>query len=319
MEKEMIQVETDEVRLKAPQCRKDILDIMKRYGYYDKVMSMPSNLDRVKEFLMLLEDPESTRIIHDNTGFIPNPRIFPLFPGIKNKFTHDRKDYPWIENFEKNYQIIKNEALALDGQKDFLDYGGRYIPKGQWLLHILSFKGVDIEENSRLCKQTVGLLNQLPRRCQIYPWGDAVFSALYPGAHIDAHCSFDNLRLRGMLGVEVPEGCEMRVGNVMTRWEEGKVLFFEDSFEHEVWHKGDSRRIVLIFDLWHPDLTDIEIEALTIGLGHPLVLQVIYDALRRSSEQYNDYLTRALQSKKLPPNYHDYWTKNHNELRLQCS
>ena len=38
-------------------------------------------------------------------------------------------------------------------------------------------------------------------------------------------------------------------------WTEGKFIIFDDSFEHEVWHDGDSVRLVLIVDMWHPDLT----------------------------------------------------------------
>lgn len=41
-------------------------------------------------------------------------------------------------------------------------------------------------------------------------------------------------------------------------WKEGKVLIFDDSFEHEVWHNGTNVRLVLIVDVWHPDLTEEE-------------------------------------------------------------
>lgn len=33
-----------------------------------------------------------------------------------------------------------------------------------------------------------------------------------------------------------------------------KVMVFDDSFEHEVWHNGTAPRVVLIMDFWHPDL-----------------------------------------------------------------
>lgn len=33
---------------------------------------------------------------------------------------------------------------------------------------------------------------------------------------------------------------------------------FDDSFEHEVWHNGSGTRLVLIVDVWHPDLTRAE-------------------------------------------------------------
>ena len=39
-------------------------------------------------------------------------------------------------------------------------------------------------------------------------------------------------------------------------WQEGKFLIFDDSFEHEVWHNGTSVRLVLIVDVWHPDLSE---------------------------------------------------------------
>lgn len=38
-------------------------------------------------------------------------------------------------------------------------------------------------------------------------------------------------------------------------WSEGKVFIFDDSFEHEVWHNGTGIRLVLIVDVWHPELT----------------------------------------------------------------
>eukprot|EP00095_Tigriopus_kingsejongensis_P011332 maker-scaffold195_size270011-snap-gene-1.14 protein:Tk11332 transcript:maker-scaffold195_size270011-snap-gene-1.14-mRNA-1 annotation:"aspartyl asparaginyl beta-hydroxylase-like" len=39
-------------------------------------------------------------------------------------------------------------------------------------------------------------------------------------------------------------------------WVEGRIIVFDDSFDHEVWHEADGDRIVLIVDLWHPDLDE---------------------------------------------------------------
>ena len=38
-------------------------------------------------------------------------------------------------------------------------------------------------------------------------------------------------------------------------WEEGKVLIFDDSFEHEVWQDAENYRLIFIVDVWHPELT----------------------------------------------------------------
>ena len=43
--------------------------------------------------------------------------------------------------------------------------------------------------------------------------------------------------------------------------QEGKCLVFDDSFEHEVWHRGASRRVVLLLNIWHPDITQEQKEA----------------------------------------------------------
>lgn len=39
-------------------------------------------------------------------------------------------------------------------------------------------------------------------------------------------------------------------------------MIFDDSFEHEVWHNGTSFRLILIVDVWHPDLTEDERQSL---------------------------------------------------------
>lgn len=41
------------------------------------------------------------------------------------------------------------------------------------------------------------------------------------------------------------------------------MLIFDDSFEHEVWHNGTGVRLVLIVDIWHPDLTEQERKTLS--------------------------------------------------------
>lgn len=62
--------------------------------------------------------------------------------------------------------------------------------------------------------------------------------------------------------VSAPASTSIRVGdplaeNARRPWKEGKVLLFDDSYEHEVFHDGIGRgpRVVLIIDVY--DLTQI--------------------------------------------------------------
>ena len=41
------------------------------------------------------------------------------------------------------------------------------------------------------------------------------------------------------------------------------VFYLLDSFDHEVWHDGkEGDRVILLFDLWHPDLVPEERKAI---------------------------------------------------------
>lgn len=55
----------------------------------------------------------------------------------------------------------------------------------------------------------------------------------------------------------------LRVHDKIQYFEEGKCFIFDDSFEHEVfhpaWYPEGMPRVVLIIDIWHPDLTDEEV------------------------------------------------------------
>ena len=88
------------------------------------------------------------------------------------------------------------------------------------------------------------------------------FSCLAGGTHVTPHCGASNTRLRCHIGLKVPPGCSIRVGDEEREWNERKVIVFDDSFEHEVWNRSAETRWVLIVDFWHPELTPVERKAL---------------------------------------------------------
>ena len=44
--------------------------------------------------------------------------------------------------------------------------------------------------------------------------------------------------------------------------QEEKVVVIDDSFEQEVWYKGNKRGLLLIVEFWHPDLSETKRTAL---------------------------------------------------------
>jgi aspartyl/asparaginyl beta-hydroxylase (cupin superfamily) len=85
-----------------------------------------------------------------------------------------------------------------------------------------------------------------------------LFSLLRPGVRIPPHTGYTNARLICHLPLIVPEGCGLRVGNEVRAWTTGETLIFDDSIEHEAWNSSDRLRVVLLFDIWRPELTEEE-------------------------------------------------------------
>jgi aspartyl/asparaginyl beta-hydroxylase (cupin superfamily) len=43
-------------------------------------------------------------------------------------------------------------------------------------------------------------------------------------------------------------------------WKPGELVMFDDTILHEAWNNSDRLRVILIFDIWHPMLTELERE-----------------------------------------------------------
>jgi hypothetical protein len=103
------------------------------------------------------------------------------------------------------------------------------------------------------------------------------YLAMEPGTELPVHHDRANWYVSVHLGLVVPPGCALRVAGEERRWEEGKCLFFDNSFAHDAWNKGDARRIVFAVHLAHPRTTAVEREALRL-------LQLRHQSLSRLGE-----------------------------------
>ena len=92
----------------------------------------------------------------------------------------------------------------------------------------------------------------------MYVCAQIKFSVMQPGMHVWPHCGPTNCRIRAHLGLVTPPGPRIRVGNETKTWSAGELIILDDSIDHEVWHDGESLRLILIVDLWHPELTELE-------------------------------------------------------------
>lgn len=91
---------------------------------------------------------------------------------------------------------------------------------------------------------------------------EAFYSVLRARAHITPHQSASNVRLTVHLPLVVPEHCTVTVQGEARQTEFGRCLIFDDTAMHEARNDSDEARIVLIFQIWHPDLREEEREVI---------------------------------------------------------
>ena len=113
-------------------------------------------------------------------------------------------------------------------------------------------------ENAARCPKTMDALGKVPLSNIGSRTPSVLFSMLRPGAHIPPHHGMLNSRLICHLPLIVPEGCWLRVGNETRTVEAGKMMIFDDSIEHEAKNESGEVRIILLFDIWRPELNEAE-------------------------------------------------------------
>jgi aspartyl/asparaginyl beta-hydroxylase (cupin superfamily) len=127
-----------------------------------------------------------------------------------------------------------------------------------WSAFYLIKNGHVVEENAARCPRTMAAVSKAPLAETKDRTPSVLFSLLRPGAHIPPHHGFVNMRLICHLGLIVPEKCTFRVGNDVRDWQEGKAWVFDDTIEHEAWNASNQTRVILLFDVWRPELTEGE-------------------------------------------------------------
>lgn len=201
--------------------------------------------------------------------YVQQPSLY-YFPGLPHIQFFEREQFAWAAALEAAAGDIRREILAVSADDDaFRPYlvSSPDVPRTDfhgladnpdWSSLYLWENGAPVEANRPRFGNTFAALEQVPLARIGVRAPVVMFSRLRPGARIPAHSGSMNARLICHLPLVVPPGCGFRVGNEVREWEEGKLLVFDDTIEHEAWNEGTSDRIVLIFDIWRPELTEDE-------------------------------------------------------------
>lgn len=203
-----------------------------------------------------------------------NPGLI-YIPGLQPRPWFEREEFDWVPQAEAATPRIREELLGvLQGMSGFSPYinmphGSRSAEywttlnqSNNWSSFHFARYGMDIEENRRRCPATTALLDSLPlMRVPGYS-PEPMFSVLRPGTRIPPHYGSANGRLTVHLPLIVPPDCgALKVMDEPRGWEEGRIMVFDDAMLHEAWNHSKETRVVLIFDIWNPQLSEAERDA----------------------------------------------------------
>ncbi|HME40156.1 MAG TPA: aspartyl/asparaginyl beta-hydroxylase domain-containing protein [Steroidobacteraceae bacterium] len=203
---------------------------------------------------------------------------FLYFPGLPASAYLPRQLFPWAERLEQATGDIRGELLAL-----LPSAAGRERVFTSEALEEVNLRGLDVaptwngyyfyrhgerrEENCERCPKTVAALESLPLSRVREHGPEVLYSVFTPGTHLLPHRGVTNTRLVAHLPLMIPEECALNVGGELHQWQEGRLVVFDDTYEHEAWNRSKKTRVVMIFDIWNPYLTEAERAALADLIG----------------------------------------------------
>jgi aspartyl/asparaginyl beta-hydroxylase (cupin superfamily) len=209
--------------------------------------------------------------------FFQRPTAF-NYPELPHIQFYNPAEFDWAPAVEAATAEVRTELIALlqsdglagfrpyieaDAAKVRLDANKELVENKDWSALFLVENGKQTPNTLDRCPGTWAAVSKAPL-VNIPGRGPTVmFSLLKKGARIAAHTGMFNTRLVCHLPLIVPKGCRFRVGNETREWEEGKLLIFDDTIEHEAWNDSGEDRVVLIFDIWRPELSEQERRELT--------------------------------------------------------
>lgn len=198
---------------------------------------------------------------------LQQPSIFYL-PGLPQRRFYEPEEFAWLPRLVAAAGAIREELSAVltdgEGLKPYVEterdrphhhfHGLHDDPS--WSAFYLIEDGKLNRANAIRCPDTMAALAGVPLCDMPGRTPNVHFALLGAGTRIPPHVGMLNTRLICHLPLIVPAGCGLCIGGEVRHWHE--PLIFDDSIVHEAWNDSGELRAVLLFDIWRPELSDVE-------------------------------------------------------------
>ena len=207
---------------------------------------------------------------------LQQPSLF-YFPGLPQKRFYDPAEFPWLEPMLDLLPAMQAELHAVAGAAGSSGDGfAPYVRTAPdrpaannplrddpaWGAFHFWRDGEIVAENAALCPATMAALAHAPMPMIPGRAPTAIWSRLLPGTHIAPHTGMLNSRLICHIPIRTAPGCSFRVGSETRSWEAGVPFVFDDSINHEARNDGPEARVVLLFEIWRPEIGEADRQAI---------------------------------------------------------
>ncbi|MRX26821.1 aspartyl/asparaginyl beta-hydroxylase domain-containing protein [Kangiella sp. HZ709] len=173
---------------------------------------------------------------------------------VPNKPYVDLQQFPELQVIQDNWEIIREEALALQSQEQikssdrYNDAGFNSFFRQGWKRFYLKWYHGPLPSALKACPKTVELISSIPTVKA------AMFAALPPGSKLHPHRDPYAGSLRYHLGLITPnsDDCAIYVDGEKYSWRDGEAVMFDETFVHRAENQTDENRIIFFCDIERP-------------------------------------------------------------------
>jgi beta-hydroxylase len=194
-----------------------------------------------------------------STIMAPYNALMYLFSAVPAKPILDPRAIPELDVLRANWQVIRDEAIALMDQGSIRaatghnDLGFNSFFKNGWKRFYVKWYGSPMPSAQQACPKTVALVQSLPNV------NAAMFALLPPGGKLNRHRDPFAGSLRYHLGLVTPNSdrCRIYVDGNPYAWRDGEDLLFDETFIHSAHNETEVTRIILFCDVERPLRTPV--------------------------------------------------------------
>jgi len=214
---------------------------------------------------------------HDNHYSLSEPGQVPqLFyiPSLKPAAFFDSTVWEWSSRLEaatadicteftRASRVLENEGRPyLDSESLDGETFAKLLGSKNWTALDLFRDGQPNRAVSEHFPLTLAALNSVPLYGLDETPFEVFFSVLKSQQHIKPHYGLSNHSLTLHLPLITPHQGKLTVKGESRDWRFGQLLAFDDTYLHEAQNQSEQDRVVLIFSIWHPELSAAERSAI---------------------------------------------------------